>query len=254
VDRAHLREAAQHLHEVARLEPFPGSGHELDECLPGVAALADDEMPEVPALLLLVVRLEPLLARPVAHRVPDRVAEVRRQPALLDLEHLIPAAGLVEAERRPVRVLRERVLELIAVVEDRLGREQRLKRGLGDPAQADERLPHLRLLRGDLGLVGEILEAAAAAGGIVRAGRVDPLRARADEVDRERLRVVPLDLRDARADGVPGQAAAHEDDEAVEPSDAVAAVRQRIDGELELLAFVDRSRHAASVSALRTRS
>ena len=43
---------------------------------------------------------EPLLARPVAHGVADRVAEIGRQPALLDLEHLVPAARPVEAERR----------------------------------------------------------------------------------------------------------------------------------------------------------
>ena len=44
--------------------------------------------------------LEQLLARPLAHGVADRVAEVGREPALLDVEHLVPAAGAVEAERR----------------------------------------------------------------------------------------------------------------------------------------------------------
>ena len=51
-------------------------------------------------LLLLVVGLEPLGARPLADGLADRVAEVGREPAALDVEHLVPAAGPVEAERR----------------------------------------------------------------------------------------------------------------------------------------------------------
>ena len=44
-----------------------------------------------------------------------------------------------------------------------------------------------------------------------------------------------LHLRHARAHRVAGQAAADEDDEPVQPRDAVAAVRERVDVELELL-------------------
>ena len=81
-------------------------GHELDERLPRVPALAHDEVAEVARRLLgrLVVGVEPLLPRPLAEAVPDRVPEVAREPALLDLEHLVPAPGLVEAKRRPVLV------------------------------------------------------------------------------------------------------------------------------------------------------
>src|SRR5207237_3912861 len=132
---------------------------------------------------------EPLLTRPFADGVPDRVPDVGREPALLHLEHLVPTPGLVEPERRPGFELRERVLELVAIVEDVLGRKDRLERRLLDSADAAERVADLLLLRGHLSLVGEILETAAAAGRGVRAGRVDPLRSRLEGVGGGRPRV-----------------------------------------------------------------
>src|SRR6185312_5860212 len=47
-----------------------------------------------------------------------------------------------------------------------------------------------------------------------------------------------------RPDAVAGQPAADEDDEAVEPGDAVAAEGERLDVELELLPFADWRGHA----------
>ncbi len=184
----------------------------------------------------LRVRLEPLLARPVAHRVADAVAEVGREPALPDVEHLVPAAGAVEAERGPFGRARERVLHLVAVVEDlRLARDDVAERRLGDAGDALQRVAHLRVLLLELRLVREILEAAATARGEVRARRLDPVRAGAEDVGGDRLGVAALHLGDARADAIARQAAADEDDEAVEPRDAVAAVGERLDVELELL-------------------
>src|SRR5581483_12238223 len=154
-------------------------------------------------------------------------AEVGRQPAALDLEHLVPAARLVKAERRPRRRLRERVLHLVAVVEGVVGGDDRLERRLRDPADAAERVVHLRRLRLDLRRVGEALEAAAAAGGIVGAGRVDAIRPGREHVGRERLGVAALHLRHAGADAVARQAAADEDDEAVGARDAVSPAYAR---------------------------
>ena len=102
VDRLHLREAPQHLDEVAALELLTRRGHEHDQHLARVAPLAVDEVAEIAGVLGLVVRLEVLLARPVADGVPDGVAEVGREPALLDLEHLVPAPGL-DGSRAPGR-------------------------------------------------------------------------------------------------------------------------------------------------------
>ena len=52
-------------------------------------------------------------------------------------------------------------------------------------------------------------------------------------------------LRRTRADGIAGQAAPDEDDEAVETRDAVPAECERLDLQLELLVSLDRRRHAA---------
>ena len=201
-------------------------------------------MAQVAGLVLLVVRLEVLGARPVADGVADGVAEVGREPAALDLEHLVPAAGSVEAERRAVGCLRERVLELVPVVEDLLGRHDRLERRLGEAADALQGVAHLVVLGGDLRLVVEVLEAAAAAGGIVRARGVDPVGTALDHLGRQRLGVVPLHLGHAGADEVAREPAADEDDEAVQPSDAVPAVGERLDPELDLLILGDRGGHA----------
>ena len=104
VDRAHLRETHERGDEALRVE-LAGGGDQLDEHLAGVPALADHEMAKKPGVLGLVVRLEALRPRPVACRLADRVPEIGRQPAAADVEHLVPAAGAVEAERRPLRRL-----------------------------------------------------------------------------------------------------------------------------------------------------
>ena len=193
-------------------------------------------------MLGLVVGDEPFLARPVADGVPDRVAEVGREPALLDLEHLVPAARLVEAERRAGRRLRERVLELVAVEERRRGGEDRIERRLRDPADPLERVSNLVFLRRSLHRVVEILEAAAAAGRVVRARRLDALRRRLEHLRRERLGEPALHLRHARAHAIARKPAPDEDDEAVQARDAVAAVGERVDLELELLVHASPAR------------
>ena len=98
VDRPNLWEAAQRLDEGVGLVEAARRGHEDDQGLTGVAPFANDEVTEVAALVLLVVGLEGVLARPVLDRVSDRVPEVGREPAARDVDHLVPAARAVEAE------------------------------------------------------------------------------------------------------------------------------------------------------------
>ena len=121
--------------------------------------------------------------------------------------------------------------------------EDRLERRIGDPAEPAKRIGDLRLLRRGLGLVGEILEAAAAAGGVVGARRVDAVRARLEHLRRECLGVVSLHFRHTCAHAVTGEAAPDEHDEAVQARDAVSAVGERVDGELQLLILGDGSSH-----------
>src|SRR5262249_56812845 len=117
-----------------------------------------------------------------------------REPTPLDLEHLVPTAGLVEPERGTGRRGSEGILELVPVEELGLGRHDRLERRLADPADPPQRVADLLLLRLDLPVVREILEAAAAAGRVVRAGGVDASRARPPDLERARPGVAPLHL------------------------------------------------------------
>ena len=81
-----------------------GRGDELDERLARVAPLADDEVAQEARVLGLVVRLEALRRAP-SRATASRIAFPRSVVSqhLLDVEHLVPAAGPVEAERGPVR-------------------------------------------------------------------------------------------------------------------------------------------------------
>ena len=136
-------------------------------------------------------------------------------------------------------------------MEELLGGDDRLDERLGDAGDAPQRVLDPGLLGGELGLVGEILEAAAAAGRVVDARRLDPLRAGLEHLGRDRLGVPALNLRHAGAHGVAGKAGADEDDEAVEPRDAVPAEGERVDRELELLVTLYGGGHPASLDGER---
>src|SRR4029453_8911009 len=169
-----------------------GRGHEQDEHLTGVPAFPKDEGAQVAGPPGLVVRAQTRLAGPLPYGEPDRIAEIRREPAAFDAEDFVPAAGLVKAERRAVRSLRERVLELVPVMEDRLGRKNLLEGGVRDPGDPHEWVADLVRFRLELRRISEILEPAAAALRVVLARRIDPKRARLEHVDGEGLSVPPL--------------------------------------------------------------
>ncbi len=166
---------------------------------------------------------------------------------MLDPEHLVPAPGPVKAELGPVGPGRERVLHLVAVAEQLLGGDDRLEHRLGDAGDASQRVLDPGLLGRELGVVGEVLEAAAAAGRVVGARSLDALRPGLEHLGRDRLGVTPLHLGHARPDPVARKAGAHEDDEPVEPRDPVAAECERVDPELELLVALHRRSHHVSL-------
>ena len=73
--------------------------------------------------------------------------------------------------------------------------------------------------------------------------RLDAIGAGSDDVESRGLGEPALHLRHAGADRVTGEAAADEDDEAVQPRDAVAPVRQGVDVQLDLLTGADWRSH-----------
>jgi len=85
----------------------------------------------------------------------------------------------------------------------------------------------------------------------LRARRGDALRPLGEDGGGDGLGVAALHLGHASLHGVAGQAAAHEDDEAVVARHTVAAVGKGVDGELELLVSLDGCGHGSQASAVR---
>ena len=202
MDRAHLGEPPKDVHEVSRLEPLAGSGHDDDERLARVATLAHHEVAQVPRPAGLVVRLELLLAGPVANGETDRVSEIGGQEALLDPDDLVPTSRAMESEIDAVFGRRERVLELVAIAELGCGGHDRLERRLGKASDANERITNLARLLRELRVVREILEATSAADPEVPTRSRDPGCARNRQVGDDTLGEAALHLRDARTNGV----------------------------------------------------
>ena len=84
---------------------------------------------------------------------------------------------------------------------------------------------------------------ATAAGRVVRARRLDALRRPVEHLGHERLGEAALHLRHASAHTIARKPAPDEDDEPVQACDAVAAVGERVDAELELLSLGYRCGH-----------
>ena len=132
----------------------------------------------------------------------------------------------MKAEPGAVRAAGEGVLQLVSVPVLRLRGDDRLERWVGEPADPDQRVAHLRVLRLDLARVGVVLEAAATAGAEVRARRLDSIRAGLEELRPRGLGKPALDLRRAGANEVTGKPAANEHDESVESRHPIAAVSE----------------------------
>ena len=151
-------------------------------------------------------------------------------------EDLVEAAGSVEAAHQlAVLAFAEGVLELVAVAPLLERRDHRRELVALEPADAGQRVVDLLLLDRELALVGEHLPGRA---GVV-GERLDALGGRLEDLDGAGLGVGALGLADDGADAVAGHGAGDEDDVAVlTAGDAVAAVGEAVDGELELGAAV----------------
>ena len=133
-------------------------------------------------------------------------------------------------------LLPERVLHLVAVAPGVGHAQDRLDDHVVEAADVGQGLGHLALLELELGGVVEGLPLAAAhVGGVVAAKR-RAARGGGEELEQARLGVAGPAPRDRQADEVAGQGAAHEHDEAVDAADALAAVGEGIDGEVERVA------------------
>ena len=210
-----------------------GRGDEADLELAAAAALAHDEVAQEAALVAPVPRAEALAAALGEHQLAQLVAALGRQLAVGHREDAVEAAGRVEAAHQLAAVAGpERVLELVAVAPllER-GHDRLLLEALEAP-DPRQRVRDLLGLDLELALVREHLPRRARVVGDLR----DAVRRGLEDLDRAGLGVGLLGLADDGAQAVAGHPARHEDDVAVTARDAVAAVGERIDGELELVA------------------
>ena len=184
-----------------------------------------------PVCVAAVEGVEALRARPGEHGLARLVAALGGEQAVRDADDLLPRAGRVEAaDEPPAASVAEGVLELVAVAPllDRGddGVEHVASRW---PMRAARRRPAACLISiwRSYGRTCHGAPGWSATSGM-RSGEGSSTSVRA------RLGVRALALRDDGADAVAGDAAAHEDDVAVQPRDAVAAVGEVVDAEVQL--------------------
>src|SRR6202020_1089240 len=219
--------------ERIAVQPHTGARHEPDLDRAGAPPFADDEIAQRSLAGAAVIRRQRLLATPGDDLLARLVPAFGGEQAVGERDDLIPPPGRVKAADELAGVVgAERIFELVAVAplldrgHDRLQRESI---ELSDPPQ---RLVDLRLLELELALVWKHLPRRS---GMVGEGR-DPVRARHQHLDGARLGVGALALADHRADAIARDRALDEHDIAVQACDAGAAVRERVDPQLELVA------------------
>ena len=208
-------------------------GDQADLELPGAPALANHEVAQEALLVAPVPGAEALVAAEGEHLLAHRVAALGGQHAIGDRLDPVEAPGCVEAAHQLAAVAGpERVLELVAVAPllDGAGRSAPARSPRG--GRSAQRVADLLVLDLELALVGQHLPRRA---GMVGDGR-DAIGRGLEDLDRARLGVGALGLADDRAHAVARHGAGDEHDVAVAAGDAVAAVGERVDGELELIA------------------
>ncbi len=187
-------------------------------------------------------RGQTLRRAPVCCELPRAVAQLGGEQAVVHREHLVAAGGSVEpAHESAVGRIAEGVLELVAITPLFDRRDDRLELEALEAANALERLAHLGLLDLQLTLVGDDLPGDPR----VRSAGGDPLGARREHLDGARVGVAALALVHDRPHAVAGDRTGDEHHVAAavlpggvlaQPRHALAAERQRVDLELQLIA------------------
>jgi len=205
-------------------------GHQADLDLAGAPAFADDEVAQGTLAAAPVPRTEAGFAKEVEDPPTGLVADLRRQQAVLERLDLIPAAGgMKAADQHALGVGPERVLELVAIAPELLGRDALGQLDVGEAAQAAQGVQRLLGLDLELTGVGEHLPGHAGVVGLggdaVRTGGQDLLDSGPAEG--------ALGRGQPRPDDVAGNPPGDEDDPPVVAGHAVAAIGEGIDRQLQ---------------------
>ncbi len=206
--------------------------HEHEQHVARALRVPDNQVAQLALVEALVVAGESRTARPALHGVLGRIRWRGDQEAAIDLEHLVPASGTMEAERRPLLRLRKRQLDLIAVLEIFLGADDRLDRHVGQVCDARNGVAHELLFLLELRGVCERLPAAPTAGTNVWARRLDTIGTRCEQFNNISLAVLATGRANAHTHVIAGQRTIDKNYETINARDATTAVRQRLDHDI----------------------
>ena len=200
------------------------------------ASLAHDQVAQQAAVAVPRVRLQAERATGLGDREAGAVHALRREQAVDDVDDLLPRPALVQAEDKPaVLVGAERELHLVAVAPRVVHATDGLEHVVREVCDALEGVHHLLLLELELRRVVQRLPLAAAALAGVAAARRYAARRGGEDLDRLRLGVRLAAPGHAREHAVAGHGPPHEHDELVGARDALPAVGERGDVELEFV-------------------
>ena len=212
----------------------PGGDEEVEQQIAARACFANDQVAQQPAVALPRERAQAQLARGLSDRVAGSVHRLRRQQAVGHVDDLPPGPALVQAQdEAALVVLPERELHLVAVAPRVVHAADGLEPVVGEVCDALQRVDNLLLLVLELGGVLQRLPLAPTALPCVAAARSHPARGGGEELERLGLRVRRAALDDACQHAVAGHGAADEDDELIQARDALPAVGERGDVELD---------------------
>ena len=212
----------------------PGGDEQVEQQVAARAPFAHHEVPQQAAVAVARERPQSEVAARLRHGHAGAVHALGGQQAVDDVDDLLPGPALVQPEDQPsVFLLAERELHLVAVAPRVVHAADGLQLVLGEVRDALQGVHHLLLLELQLRRVVQRLPLAAAALLRVAAARRDAAGRGSDDLEGLRLGVRLAPLGHAREHVVAGYRSAHEHDELVQARDALPAVGERGDVELD---------------------
>ena len=229
---------ARELQEGGRI---PASSFQDHEDLAGGTRHSDSDPAQQATAPLRVPGLQAERLRSSPDEHSDLVRQVRHEKTPLDRRDLVGMSGAMEAERRPPAGADSPVEVHPEAVHGRLANLQRvLNRGFVEPPDSAQYGDHLQAFSLRLGWRRQVLEIAAAALSVMPAGRHDPVRRRAQDLEAVALGIARTHATHAHADALPGERPLHEDHESADAGHAAAAKSQVGDLERDLLSQAKR--------------
>ena len=240
---------AQQLDDLALVGQSLRGRHEADHEVALLAHAAHD-VAQHAAVAVLIVDGDAQLRHDLAHGVHDFVVALGLNAAVARVDNLVAALRKAANDGLALDAAHGE-LHLVAVIPGMHGAERRMHRQVGPLADARHGIDDLLALRLELGFIIEVLQLAAAAGRVDRAGRLHAVLAGLEDVDEGAARIGLLCLGDARLDIFAGQCAHDKYREALITPHALAARAEAVDMDAVCFSFFDGNFRFHTVSFVR---